>query len=74
MKDQVAADTAACVDIGASGWRPARGDLILMMDADLQDDPAEIPALLEQMELGADVVNGWKQDGDQTRGRIARIR
>ena len=34
MKDQVAAETAACVDIGASGWRPARGDLILVVAAD----------------------------------------
>ena len=34
MKDQVAAETAACVDIGASGWRPAKGDLILVVAAD----------------------------------------
>ena len=34
MKDQVASETAACVDIGASGWRPAKGDLILVVAAD----------------------------------------
>lgn len=44
-----------------AGMRAAEGDLILMMDADLQDDPAEISALLEQIANGSDVVNGWKQ-------------
>lgn len=44
-----------------AGMQAAKGDLILMMDADLQDDPAEIPAFLEQIENGFDVVNGWKQ-------------
>jgi acetylornithine deacetylase/succinyl-diaminopimelate desuccinylase-like protein len=34
MKDQVAAETAACIALGASGWRPARGDLILVVAAD----------------------------------------
>ncbi len=44
-----------------AGMQAAHGDLILMMDADLQDDPAEIPAFLQQIEQGYDVVNGWKQ-------------
>lgn len=44
-----------------AGMQAAHGDLILMMDADLQDDPAEIPAFLKQIEQGFDVVNGWKQ-------------
>lgn len=43
-----------------AGLRAARGDLVLMMDADLQDDPAEIPALLTRLGEGYDVVNGWK--------------
>lgn len=43
-----------------AGMRAARGDLILMMDADLQDDPAEIPEMLKLIESGYDVVNGWK--------------
>jgi glycosyltransferase involved in cell wall biosynthesis len=43
-----------------AGMRSARGDVILMMDADLQDDPAEIPEFLKRIEAGADVVNGWK--------------
>ena len=43
------------------GMQAARGDLIMMMDADLQDDPAEIPQFLAKLEEGYDLVNGWKQ-------------
>ncbi|VAX41035.1 Dolichol-phosphate mannosyltransferase [hydrothermal vent metagenome] len=44
-----------------AGMRAATGNLILMMDADLQDDPAEIPKFLAKLEEGFDVINGWKQ-------------
>lgn len=44
-----------------AGMRAARGSLIMMMDADLQDDPVEIPKFLEKIKEGYDVVNGWKQ-------------
>ena len=44
-----------------AGMRAACGDLILMMDADLQDDPAEIPAFLAKLNDGFDVINGWKE-------------
>lgn len=44
-----------------AGMKTAKGQLILMLDADLQDDPAEVPALLKQIEAGYDVVNGWKE-------------
>ncbi len=44
-----------------AGMKVASGNLILMLDADLQDDPAEFPALLAQIQAGFDVVNGWKQ-------------
>ena len=46
-----------------AGMRAARGDLLMMMDADLQDDPAEIPKFLAKLNEGKgfDVVNGWKQ-------------
>jgi glycosyltransferase involved in cell wall biosynthesis len=39
----------------------AAGESILMLDADLQDDPAELPAFLAKQAEGFDVVNGWKQ-------------
>jgi dolichol-phosphate mannosyltransferase len=45
----------------SAGVRIARGELILTLDADLQDDPAEIPRFLAQMETGLDVVSGWKK-------------
>lgn len=44
-----------------AGMRASAGSLLLMMDADLQDDPAEIPAFLAAHETGFDVVNGWKE-------------
>ncbi|MFK7818292.1 MAG: glycosyltransferase family 2 protein [Planctomycetaceae bacterium] len=43
-----------------AGMRAAKGENIVMMDADLQDDPAEIPRLLAKQSEGFDVVNGWK--------------
>jgi len=43
-----------------AGMRAASGRLLLMMDADLQDDPAEIPRFLAKHEEGYEVVNGWK--------------
>lgn len=44
-----------------AGLRIATGDLIMTMDADLQDDPAEIPRFIARLDEGFDVVNGWKQ-------------
>lgn len=44
-----------------AGLRTLRGDLVMTMDADLQDDPAEIPNFLARLNDGFDVVNGWKQ-------------
>jgi glycosyltransferase involved in cell wall biosynthesis len=45
----------------SAGLQAAQGDLVLTMDADLQDDPSEIPNLLRKLDEGYDVVNGWKQ-------------
>lgn len=39
----------------------AKGDRIMTLDADLQDDPAEIPRFLAKLDEGFDVVNGWKE-------------
>ncbi len=43
-----------------AGFRAARGRYVITLDADLQDDPAEIPRFLEMLEAGWDVVSGWK--------------
>lgn len=45
----------------SAGFNAARGDRIVTLDADLQDDPREIPNFLAKMDLGFDVVSGWKQ-------------
>jgi glycosyltransferase involved in cell wall biosynthesis len=45
-----------------AGFREARGDAIVTIDGDLQDDPVEIPRLLDELEAGADLVSGWKRD------------
>ena len=45
----------------AAGFEEARSEIIVTMDADLQDDPEEIPALLAKLEEGYDCVSGWKQ-------------
>ena len=45
----------------SAGMAEARGDVIVTMDADLQDDPKEIPRFLARLEEGYDVVSGWKQ-------------
>ena len=44
----------------AAGFGQARGDAIVTIDADLQDDPAEIPRLLAKLDEGFDLVSGWK--------------
>ena len=43
------------------GFRLAKGDYIFTMDADLQDDPKEIPNFIRKLEEGYDLVSGWKK-------------
>ncbi|NOT35166.1 MAG: glycosyltransferase family 2 protein [Candidatus Eisenbacteria bacterium] len=45
----------------ATGFRLAQGEWIVTLDADLQDDPAELPRLIAKLEEGFDLVSGWKQ-------------
>ena len=45
----------------AVGFEEATGDFVITMDADLQDDPKEIPALIAKLEEGYDLVSGWKR-------------
>jgi dolichol-phosphate mannosyltransferase len=49
--------TALMVGIGA-----CTGDIVITMDADLQDDPDEIPRFLDALDAGYDVVSGWKKE------------
>ena len=43
-----------------AGFLEARGDVVVTIDADLQDDPAEIPKLLAKLDEDFDLVSGWK--------------
>jgi glycosyltransferase involved in cell wall biosynthesis len=44
----------------AAGFEHARGEIVVMMDADLQDDPADLPKMIEKIKQNLDVVVGWK--------------
>ena len=44
-----------------AGFNAAKGDIVFTLDADLQDDPKEIPDFLRQLDTGLDVISGWKQ-------------
>lgn len=60
----------------AAGIDHAKGDVIVLMDADMQNDPADIPMMLELVEQGNDVVSGWRlnrQDKLLTRVLPSRI-
>ena len=46
----------------SAGFHYARGDVIITMDSDLQNDPVDIPRLLDKMAEGYDVVSGWRAD------------
>jgi glycosyltransferase involved in cell wall biosynthesis len=49
---------AAALD---AGFAEVRGEIVVTLDADLQDDPAEIPNLIAKLREGHDLVNGWKK-------------
>jgi len=60
----------------AAGFNHARGNVIVTLDGDLQNDPADIPHLLAKLEEGYDLVSGWRknrQDGMVTRLIPSRI-
>lgn len=46
----------------SAGFDHARGDAIITMDGDLQNDPADIPLLLEKLNEGYDLVSGWRKN------------
>ena len=46
----------------AAGFEFARGQRIISMDGDLQNDPSDIPKLLEKLDEGYDLVCGWRKE------------
>ncbi len=53
----------------AAGFDNARGEIIITMDADLQNDPKDIPKLIKKMKQGYDVVSGWRADRKDSFGK-----
>lgn len=53
----------------AAGIDHADGEIIVLMDADLQNDPADIPMMLEKLNEGYDVVSGWRKERHDTLSR-----
>lgn len=45
-----------------AGFERAKGDFVVTMDADLQDDPNEVPQMIETLKAGSDLVSGWKKE------------
>jgi glycosyltransferase involved in cell wall biosynthesis len=58
-----------------AGFLEARGEVVVTIDADLQDDPAEIPQLLAKLDEGFDLVSGWKtrRNDPWTRRLLSRV-
>ncbi len=54
----------------AAGMEHARGEVIVPLDADLQNDPADIPALLAKLDEGFDVVSGWRKSRQDAAARV----
>ena len=46
----------------AAGFTQARGEVVITMDADLQNDPMDIPLLMAKVDEGYDIVSGWRKD------------
>ncbi len=55
----------------AAGFDYAKGDVIVSLDGDLQNDPEDIPALLKKIEEGYDVVSGWRKNRQDEKKRVA---
>jgi glycosyltransferase involved in cell wall biosynthesis len=51
----------------AAGLDHADGNIIILLDADLQNDPADIPVLLAKLDEGYDLVSGWRKDRKDNR-------
>lgn len=53
-----------------AGFDHAKGEIVITMDGDLQNDPADIPLLLEKIDQGYDIVSGWRKDRQDHFSRV----
>jgi glycosyltransferase involved in cell wall biosynthesis len=59
----------------AAGFRAAKGAVLVTMDADLQNDPADVPALLDELEeSGVEAAVGWRRDRQDTGWKLVQSR
>ncbi|MCS6790773.1 MAG: glycosyltransferase family 2 protein [Bacteroidia bacterium] len=56
-----------------TGIQHARGEIVVLMDSDLENDPADIPRLLDKLREGYDVVSGWRQNRWQNQWFTRRL-
>ena len=57
-----------------AGFRQSRGEIVVTLDADLQNPPEEIPRLIAAIDEGNDVVGGWREERhDQTYRKLRRV-
>lgn len=54
----------------AEAFRAATGDVIVTLDADLQDDPMEVPKLMHMLDRGYDLVVGWRKERQDMQGKL----
>ena len=52
-----------------AGFKSSKGDIIITMDGDLQNDPRDIPKLIEKIKSGYDVVSGWRYNRNDSFGK-----
>ena len=57
-----------------AGFDYAQGQIIVTMDGDLQNDPSDIPLLLEKIDIGYDIVSGWRKDRKDHFSRVLTSR
>ena len=58
----------------AEGFKLATGDYVMTMDADLQDNPAEIPNFIAKLEEGFDLVSGWKKKSPRSMDKTLALK
>lgn len=51
-----------------AGFRYSKGDIVITLDADLQNDPQDIPMMLDELEKGYDVIAGWRKERKDASG------
>lgn len=54
----------------AAGFEQAKGNIVITMDADMQDDPEEIPSMINKLNLGYDLIIGWKYPRHDSFGKL----